>query len=88
MSPAFSIRHVGNAVMVSLLMTRGQGRKQWTWFAGAAVLAVGLSVVTQGALGQALDFAEGRADLTKLQKKPAKYGQKAKKLHRKEQTVL
>ncbi len=54
MSPAFSIRYVGNAVMVSLLMTRGQGRKQWTWFAGAAVLAVGVSVVTQGALGQAL----------------------------------
>lgn len=53
-SPMFSIRHVGTTVLVSLLMTRGQGRKQWTWFAGAAILAVGLSVVTQGALGQAL----------------------------------
>lgn len=54
MPPSFSIRHVGTTALVSLLMTRGPGRKQWNWFAGAAVLAVGLSIVTQGALGQAL----------------------------------
>ena len=50
----FSIAHVGIAALVSLLTTRGRGGRSWSWFAGAGILAVGLSVVTQGALGQAL----------------------------------
>lgn len=50
----FSIAHVGIAALVSLLLVRGQGGKRWHWFTATAILAVGLSVVTQGALGQAL----------------------------------
>lgn len=50
----FSIAHVGIAVLVSLLMTKGRGGRLWGWFIGTGILAVGLSVVTQGALGQAL----------------------------------
>ncbi len=50
----FSIAHVGIAVLVSLLMTKGRGGRPWGWFVGTGILAVGLSVVTQGALGQAL----------------------------------
>ncbi len=50
----FSVAHVGIAVLVSLLMTKGRGGRPWSWFIGTGILAVGLSVVTQGALGQAL----------------------------------
>ena len=53
------ISHVGIAALVSLLMVRGRGRKQWSWFTCAAILGVGLSVVTQGALGRALVREEG-----------------------------
>lgn len=48
------IAHVGAASLVSLLMTRGRGGRTWGWFIGTGLLAVGLSVITQGALGQAL----------------------------------
>lgn len=53
------ISHIGITALVSLLMVRGRGRKQWGWFLCAAILDVGLSVVTQGALGRALDQKEG-----------------------------
>lgn len=53
------ISHIGTTALVSLLMVRGRGRKQWGWFLCAAVLGVGLSVVTQGALGRALVREEG-----------------------------
>ena len=53
------ISHIGITALVSLLMVRGRGRKQWGWFTCAAVLGVGLSVVTQGALGRALVQEEG-----------------------------
>ena len=50
----FSIAHVEITALVSLLMTKGRGGKAWGWFAGAGILAAGLSVITQGALGQTL----------------------------------
>lgn len=53
------ISNIGITALVSLLMVRGRGRKQWGWFTCAAVLGVGLSVVTQGALGRALVREEG-----------------------------
>ena len=53
------ISHIGSTALVSLLMVRGRGRKQWGWFLCAAILGVGLSVVTQGALGRALVREEG-----------------------------
>ncbi len=53
------ISHIGITALVSLLMVRGNGRKQWGWFTSAAILGVGLSVVTQGALGRALVQEEG-----------------------------
>ena len=53
------ISHIGITALVSLLMVRGGGRKQWGWFTCAAILGVGLSVVTQGALGRALVREEG-----------------------------
>ena len=40
-------------------MVRGRGRKQWGWFLCAAILGIGQSVVTQGALGRALVREEG-----------------------------
>lgn len=53
------ISHIGITALVSLLMVRGNGRKQWGWFLCAAILGIGLSVVTQGALGRALVRKEG-----------------------------
>ncbi len=53
-SKEFSIEHVGITALVSLLMTKGMSSGMWGWFVGAGILAIGLSVVTQGALGQAL----------------------------------
>lgn len=53
------ISHIGITALVSLIMVYGRGRKQWGWFACAAILGVGLSVVTQGALGWALVREEG-----------------------------
>ena len=50
----FCVAHVGIASLVSLLMTRGRGGRTWGWFIGTGLLAVGLSVITQGALGQTL----------------------------------
>lgn len=50
----FSVAHVGIAALISLMMTKGRDGKAWGWFIGAGILAVGLSVVTQGALGQTL----------------------------------
>ena len=50
----FSIAHVGITALVSLLLIQGQGGKRWRWFTATAILAVGLSAITQGALGRAL----------------------------------
>lgn len=50
----FCLAHVGIAALVSLLMIRGRGNGSWGWFLGAGILATGLSVVTQSALGQTL----------------------------------
>lgn len=60
LNPQFvQISHIGITALVSLLMVRGRGRKQWGWFLCAAILGIGLSVVTQGALGRALVREEG-----------------------------
>lgn len=54
MPKELSAAHVGIVALVSLLMRKGIGGEAWKWFTGAGVLAVGLSVITQGALGQTL----------------------------------
>ncbi len=53
------ISHIGITALASLLMVCDRGRKRWGWFACAALLGIGLSVVTQGALGRALVQEEG-----------------------------